>query len=331
MSRVGSGVAAAVVAAVIVIGWRVDAQQGPAPLRDNDVVAHVNGAVIYRKSVRDIVQGVLSVQDTPPDAATVTKLADDALTSLISLELLYQESQARGVVVSDAAIDEEISRTRSQFPDQKAFDAALKAKGMSIADLRQDTRKTMAVNRLLESTAWKDIRVPPERLKEFYEQNREEFKHPAQTRASHILVRVPEGASTAQRNAARERAQSLLDKLHAGADFAQLAQQNSDDPGSAAHGGDLGYFAKGEMVDSFEHQASALAPGQLSGVVSTPYGFDIIKVTDRRGADYETLDEARERITAVLTKTERERRESELVAQLRQKAKIVVTDPARHD
>lgn len=330
MSRVRSGVAAVVVG-LIVVASRVAGEQGAAPLRDDDVVARVNGTVIYRKSVRDVVQGVLSVQDTAPDAGTVTKLAEDALASLISLELLYQESQARGVAVSDAAIDEEIARTRAQFPDQKAFEAALRARGMTIVALRQDTRKTMAVNRLLESRVWKDVHVTPEQIKRFYEENREEFKHPAQTRASHILVRVPEGASAAQRTAAKERAQQLLDKLRAGADFSQLAQQNSDDPGSARHGGDLGYFAKGEMVDGFERQAAALAPGQLSEVVSTPYGFHIIKVTDRRSAGYDTLEEARARITAVLTKTERERRETEFVAQLRQKAKIEMTDPTRRD
>ena len=330
MSRVRSGVAAVVVV-VVVIATATEGQQGPAPLRDDDVVAHVNGAVIYRRSVREVVQGVLSVQDTAPDAATVSKLANDALESLISLELLYQESQARAVVVSDAAVDDEIARTRAQFPDPKAFAAALKGKGMTEADLRRDTRKTMAVNRLLESTVAKDVRVTAEQVKRFYEENREEFKHPAQVRASHILIRVPEGATTAQHNAAKERAQLLLSKLNTGADFAQLAREQSDDPGSASHGGDLGYFAKGEMVDSFERPTFALAPGQLSGVVSTPHGFHIIKVTDRRSAGYDTLDEARDRITAVLTKMERERRQTEFVAALRKKAKIDVVDTTRGD
>jgi len=107
MSRVRAGMA--MVVAMVLVAAGIEAEQGLAPLRDDDVVAHVNGAVIYRKSVREVVQGVLAVQNGPPDASTVTKLADDALDSLISLELLYQESQARGVAVSDAehaAIDE---------------------------------------------------------------------------------------------------------------------------------------------------------------------------------------------------------------------------------
>src|SRR5438128_1286281 len=74
------------------------------PLRDDDVVARVNGTAIYRKSVRDVVQGIIAMQDSQPSPQTVEQLAADALDSLIALELLYQEGQARGVVVPDAAV-----------------------------------------------------------------------------------------------------------------------------------------------------------------------------------------------------------------------------------
>ncbi|HXQ21210.1 MAG TPA: peptidylprolyl isomerase [Candidatus Acidoferrales bacterium] len=299
------------------------------PLRDDDVVARVNGTPIYRKSVRDVVQGILAVQETAPDPATIGQLADEALDSLISLELLYQESQARNIKVSEPAIDEEIARNRGQFPSPQAFDAALKAKGMSVADLRHDTRKTMSVNRLLESTVWKDLRVTPAQIKDLYEQNKQEFKHPAQIRASHILIRVPQGASAADRSAAKQGAAQLLDRLKAGGDFAQLARERSQDPGSAAVGGDLGYLAKGDMDETFEQAAFALAPGQLSGIVSTPYGFDIIKVTERRDEGFAPLSEVEDRIREVLLKRARQQREADFVAELRKKAQVELVDKGR--
>jgi peptidyl-prolyl cis-trans isomerase C len=320
--------AAVVAAALFLAAPRSDAEPAAA-LRDTDVAARVNGTPIYRKSVREVVQGVLTVQDSEPDPAAIGKLADDALDSLIALELLFQESQVRGVTVSDAAVDEEIARSRRGFPNAQAFDKALRVKGMTEADLRRDTQKTMAVNRLLEGIVWKDVRVAPEQIKDFYERNREEFKHPAQIRASHILISLPENASAADRDTAQKRAAALLAALQGGADFAQLARENSQDPGSASRGGDLGYFAKGDMVEAFEAQAFALAPGQLSAVVTTPYGLHIIKATDRRGAGYESLDDVRERITAVLIKLERERRQAELIAELRKKAKIELPETAR--
>jgi peptidyl-prolyl cis-trans isomerase C len=204
---------------------------------------------------------------------------------------------------------------------------ALKAKGMTEADLRQDTRKTLAVDKLLESTVWKDVRVSPEQVKDFYEKNRKEFKHPAEVRVSRILIRVPKHATPAERNASKQRAGDLLAKLQAGTDFAQLARANSQDSASAARDGDLGYIQKGDMDAAFEKQAFALAPGQVSGVVTTLYGFEIIKVTDRRAAGYSPLEEVQDRIGQVLLKSEKQDRQADFVAQLRQKAKVELVEP----
>jgi len=317
---------AALAVALLFLAAPAGAERINQPMRDEDVVARVNGTTIYRKDVKDVVQGILLMQDKEPDAASVGKLAEEALDSLIALELLYQESQARGIKVSDADVDAEINRSKRQFPDAQSFQAAMKARGITENDLRRDTRKTMAVNRLLEGGIWKDVTVTPEQVKSFYDTNQDSFQHPAQIRVSHILVRVPEGASAADRAAAKQRAGALLDQLKAGADFAALAHKESQDATSAAQGGDLGYLAKGEMDSTFEKHAFALKPGQLSDVVSTPYGFHIIKVTDRRAAGSTPLAEVEERIRAVLQKFERQKRQANLVAELRTKAKVEVLD-----
>jgi parvulin-like peptidyl-prolyl isomerase len=296
------------------------------PLRDDDVVARVNGTTVYRKSVREVVQGILAMQDAEPDAATVDKLATDALESLIALELLYQESQARSITVSDADVDAEINRTKSRFPDARAFQSVLKARGMTEAALRQDTRKTMAVNRLLESTIAKDVTVQPAEIRRFYDEHQEEFTHPEQVRVSHILLRVPERAPAADRDAVRKRAESLLEQVRAQGDFAALARTRSEDASSSARGGDLGYISQGEMDPAFEKQAFALARGQLSGLISTPYGFEIIKVTDRRRPGKLPLEEVEERIRTLLEKRERQKRQDALVAELRKRAKVEVLD-----
>lgn len=321
MLRLGSATIGLVATLVLSIA-PVRGERVTQPLRDDDVVARVNGSAIQRKAVRDVVQGVLAVQDAQPDPGTIGKLADDALDSLIALELLYQEAQARGVTVSDAAVAEEIARSKSRFSDPHAFDEALKAKGMTQDDLRRDTRTTMVVNKFLEATVWRDLRVSPEQSRNFYEQNKEQFKHPAEIRVSHILIRVRDGASEADRSAAKQRAAELLDQLKKGADFAALARAQSEDPGSNSRGGDVGYMAQGDMDEGFDKEAFALDLGQLSGVVATRYGYHIIKVTDRRPAGYAPLEEVRERISAVLLKSERQQKQADLVAQLHGKAKI---------
>src|SRR5438552_360243 len=113
------------------------AEDATRPLRDEDIVARVNTTPIYRKSVREVVQGVLREAEKEPSAATVAKLAGDALDSLVDFELLYQESQRRDVRISDAAVDEDLARTRGKFPDARSFDAALKAQGLTADNLRR--------------------------------------------------------------------------------------------------------------------------------------------------------------------------------------------------
>jgi len=302
----------------------VSAVANAAPPRDDDVVAIVNGAPILRRSVRAIVQGTIVSQesDSPPDAATVRRLAQDALDSLIDFELLYQASQTRDVAVSDAAVEEEIRRTEENFGDKKAFASALQSQGLTESDLRRDTRKSLAVNRLLEGEVLRDARVTSEQIEEFYQQNQAQFQHPAQTRASHILIRVGTKASKSERSAAQKKAAQIRELIDKGGDFAELARQHSEDPGTAPFGGDLGFYASGEMDESIEKTARALDIGQISAVTSSSYGYHIIKVTDRRGAGYETLAEVQERIRAALLKNDRRQRQTAYVAELRKSATI---------
>lgn len=99
--------------------------------------------------------------------------------------------------------------------------------------------------------------------------------------ARHILIRPPAEATPAQRDSVRALIESVQERAAAGVDFAQLAAQYSQD-GSAQNGGDLGYFGRGRMVAPFEEAAFQLQPGEVSGVVETPFGYHVIKVEDRR-------------------------------------------------
>lgn len=121
-----------------------------------------------------------------------------------------------------------------------------------------------------------------------YKSNPTRFQRPPETRARHILIL----SSTPD---AKAKAEALLAQLKGGADFEQLAKANSEDPGSAARGGDLGFFAKGRMVAPFDAALEALqAPGQLSGIVETQFGYHIIKLEGRRPAGTYTYDEVKE-------------------------------------
>jgi parvulin-like peptidyl-prolyl isomerase len=117
----------------------------------------------------------------------------------------------------------------------------------------------------------------------------------AQVRARHILFRLPADAAPQVRDSVMTHARQVLEQARSGADFAQLAAQYSEEPGAADRGGDLGYFGPNEMVQPFEEAAFRLNAGEVSDLVTTPFGIHIIKVEDKRLPDFESMkDEFRQ-------------------------------------
>lgn len=149
---------------------------------------------------------------------------------------------------------------------------------------------------LTEAAIARGIEVSTEDARSYYEQNRARFTTAEQRRASHILIRVDPGASAEQRKAAREKAEAIERRLKEGADFAELARTESQDPGSAGSGGDLGFFTRDMMVQPFADAAFALGVGQTSGVVETEFGFHVIRVTDIRPATQKSFESVRPEI-----------------------------------
>jgi peptidyl-prolyl cis-trans isomerase C len=125
--------------------------------------------------------------------------------------------------------------------------------------------------------------------RDVYRSNPRRFETPAQTRARHILIaRTPDGK-------AEEKAAEILARAKKGENFEELARQHSADYATAARGGDLGFFAAGQMVKSFEDAVARLTqPGQISDIVETEFGYHIVKLEARREAGMRTFDEVRE-------------------------------------
>jgi peptidyl-prolyl cis-trans isomerase D len=132
--------------------------------------------------------------------------------------------------------------------------------------------------------------LPEADVRAYYEQNKARYGTDEQRRASHILV-TPEGGDKA---AARKKAEQLLAQVKAKpGDFEKLARENSKDPGSAAQGGDLGFFGKGMMVKPFEDAVFAMKPGDISDVVESDFGFHIIKVTEVKPAQVKPFEQVK--------------------------------------
>jgi peptidyl-prolyl cis-trans isomerase D len=147
------------------------------------------------------------------------------------------------------------------------------------------------------------IKIDDADIKSFYEKNLKRYTVDEQRRARHILINVKKDASDVEKNAAKSKAQTLLNQLQKNpADFAKLAKENSQDSGSAEHEGDLGFFGKGMMVKPFEDMAYNLKKNDISDLVQSDYGFHIIQLTDIKPAFIKNLNEVEAEISSELKK-----------------------------
>ncbi len=142
-----------------------------------------------------------------------------------------------------------------------------------------------------------NAKVPDQQLRQEYQDNIDSYRIPERVLVRHILIKT-EGLPKDQVPKLKAKAQDILSQLQHGANFAELAKQNSDDPGSKPKGGELGWIVRGQTVPNFEKTAFALKPGQLSGLVETEYGFHIIQVEDKQPAHTQTFDEVKPQLLA---------------------------------
>jgi peptidyl-prolyl cis-trans isomerase D len=166
---------------------------------------------------------------------------------------------------------------------------------------------------LSEAALAATMEVSEEDIRKTYEADQSRYMQGEERKASHILLTVDASASPDERAAVRTKAEALLKTLRADpSKFAELAKENSQDPGSKDAGGDLGYFGRGTMVKPFEDAVFALKPGQISGVIESDFGVHIIQLTEVRGGQGKTLAEARAEIADELKKQSARRKFAEL-------------------
>ncbi len=129
----------------------------------------------------------------------------------------------------------------------------------------------------------KEVPISDEKIEQYYQDNLTQYTQPERRKASHILFSIETDASDASKEKIKANAQSVLDKINNGSDFAEMAKEHSDDSGSAENGGDLDFFGREEMVSAFEDSAYALKVDEVSALVESSFGYHIIKLTAIEG------------------------------------------------
>ncbi len=295
------------------------APQALDPAKIPAVVARVNGYEIKKETLLAQAGGLLQ-RGTVPTVEFYRAVVDQ----MVGTRLLFEESVAHKLLPTDEEVNQAYATVRQRFQGtDEEFAKRAAENGMTIAELKQGMRENMAIRKLVSQEIQPKIVVSDADAQKFYDQNSERMQRPEQVNVSHILIGLKQGATDAEKAAAKKKAEDLLAKLKAGGDFAQLAKDNSDD-GSKAQGGDLGWVSKGTTVPPFDTAAFALKPGETSGVVESQFGFHIIRVKEHRPSGKAPFEEAKAQITSYLKDSALRDALTKHVTELRANAKVEV-------
>ena len=186
----------------------------------------------------------------------------------------------------------------------------------------QELSNAVLAREFIQRNLENKVTVTDEEIKKYYQEHKDEFKAEESVKARHILIRVPEGADAKAWKDAEKKAEMIRQKLLKGEDFAKLAKEYSEDPGSKNRGGDLGYFSKGRMIPEFEKAAFSLKKGEISRPVKTSFGYHIIKVEDKKAAGQLKLDEVKDEIRKRLIQEKERKLQEEVLSRLKKRYKV---------
>jgi peptidyl-prolyl cis-trans isomerase C len=291
----------------------------------SDKAAVVNGVVISQKELSkelDFNLQRFSRQGMQLSKEQMAKLKNEVLENLIDREILYQESQKSGIKVDKKKIDEELSAVKKRFPTESEYKKALSTMKLSEDDIKKQITKKLAINQLIDLKIAKKIVVTDKETKTFYDTNPDLFKQPEQVRASHILIKVKPGADQQEKAQAMQKIKKVQKELKDGQDFAALAKKYSEDKGSSANGGDLGYFTRGQMIKPFEVAAFGMKPNEVSDIVETQFGYHLIKVYDKKPAKILAYGEVKDLLAEHMQQEKTQQEAVKYIAELKKDAKI---------
>lgn len=320
---------------------------------DNDIIK-INDTVItkaefdkaYESATSNnmFAQMGINLKDDPNNIFALM-MREKVVSELIVKAILNEEMEKNKITVSKEEIANAEKEITGKFGSKEQFMQVLKINGVSYDKFKKDMEEEIKLKKFVDSIAM--VSVGESEAKKYYDENIDKFKYPKRVRASHILIssnpeqikaklkeenkdisdeelQAKTDAIMSENRAKAEEIQKQVKK--APSTFAKVAKEKSQDTTSAVRGGDLGFFAKEEMVEAFSDKAFSMAPNTISEVVQTPYGYHIIMVTDRTEPGTVAFDKAKKDIINYLESLDKVDILKNKVENLRREAKIEYFD-----
>lgn len=322
------------------------------PLKGN-TVATINNDVITESVFENSYLRTLKIMNLDPKTLQDAKyqpmvemFKKITLQNLILFSLIQQEAKERGITVSPKEVEETFQVHITQVGGEQALKQQLEKIGMSEKEFKRELEEQLLKDKVVSAVAKDKIKVSESEAKAYYQAHPSQFDHAEQVRARHILIaadpqqvrqdilKLNQEASPQeiekQVQAAmadkRKKAESLYQQVVLSPQsFEELAKKHSNDTESAKQGGDLGYFSQEVMVPSFSKAAFSTKPSQIhQGVVSTPFGYHIIQVLDRKAPQKRKFEDVKAQIIQIITNQRKNQAMEAWIEAEKKKAKIVI-------
>jgi peptidyl-prolyl cis-trans isomerase C len=261
-------------------------------------------------------------------AAVRSKLLENLIVNKILLQKATSDDKAAAVKL----VDSEIARARSNAPSPEAFDQQIKARGLTLAEVRDQEVDKQLAQRVLVHDITNGIIVTDVEVKKFYDDNPDKFQLPERVRAAHILISTQDPLTREPVPADKKKekfklATEVKARADKGEDFAALVKQYSDDTGSKEKGGEY-TFKRGQMVPEFEAAAFSMKTNQISDLVETKFGYHIIKLLEKYPATTVSFAKAEPDIRVHLTEQEAKKGLPAYLEKLKASADVKILDPS---
>ena len=263
-----------------------------------EIIARVNNQIITRsefvRSEEDLRKEALQ-QDPVNAEKIVAEKEKDVLRDLIDQQLLLEKGKDLGIT-GDTELIKKLDQMRKEMnlDSMEDLEKAAQAQGISFEDFKQNMRNQIITQQVIGREVGQKLIIDKDEEKKFYDAHQSDLNQPEQIRLSEILISTEKKAKDSteeqQLQAAKAKADGLLDQIRKGAKFEDIAAKNSDGP-SASQGGDLGEFKRGTLAKELEDITFAMKPGEVSNVIRTRQGYVILKVVEHHEAGVPPLSQ----------------------------------------
>ena len=289
------------------------------------VVAVVNDDIILQSELEQL--AATEYRGPDPSTADGKKAWEEAkrkaLDHMVDGKLMEQEARELKLSVTSDEVDRAMQQVKEQnHLDDATFTEALKQQGFTLEAYKKTLREQILRLKVISTAVRSRVSVSDDEVRSYYQQNARQLGGDRQAHLRQILIAVPDGASEAEAEQKKRVAEKVVELARGGTQFVELARQYSDDDGTKASGGDLGFIGKGVLVDELDEAVSAMEPGDVRGPIHTARGWVVLQLVERKAGDLKPFDEVKEQLRRQLYDEQVQKAQASWLKELRKKAHV---------